>query len=411
MQVETIMKPKKPKIKVTSKTLQETIEISRMIGEFGDAAQGATLIFTAGVHGNEPAGVFALRKVLSQLQHLKPDLKGKIVGLAGNVGALAQSRRYIDIDLNRLWKLHGQQGTTDESIAEHKERRALYRQIKSIVLKSEAPIYLIDLHTTSSQSPPFISISDTLRDRYFALHFPAPIILGLEEQIEGTMLNFMNDRGLVTLLAETGQHDSREAIANAEAIIWSALAFTGILKPENIPDFDKHSNLLEQQSGSLKRKIFEMRAGYRIKKGEQFRMKPGYVTFQAIKKEEVLAENQHGPIKASESGYIFMPLYQKQGNDGYFVVDKVNPFWLKVSTICRKLKLDRLLPYLPGIRKHPRLPHSLTINTYIARWKVVEFIHLLGYRRDKIEAGRLTVSRRKYDFKGPDAAEFRVNFG
>jgi succinylglutamate desuccinylase len=49
-------------------------------------------------------------------------------------------------------------------------------------------------------------------------------------------------------------------------------------------------------------------------------MQPGYKNFQPIKKGELLAQQNGKPIYSEWDAYIFMPLYQKQGNDGFFVV-------------------------------------------------------------------------------------------
>ena len=54
--------------KVYSKALNEFNEIERLIGQYRGEQPGPTLIFTAGIHGNEPAGIFALQEVFEKLQ-------------------------------------------------------------------------------------------------------------------------------------------------------------------------------------------------------------------------------------------------------------------------------------------------------------------------------------------------------
>lgn len=51
-------------------------------------------------------------------------------------------------------------------------------------------------------------------------------------------------------------------------------------------------------------------------------MIPGYTNLHFIKKGEVIAKDKDGEIKAEMEGNIFMPRYQKQGNDGFFIVKK-----------------------------------------------------------------------------------------
>jgi succinylglutamate desuccinylase len=49
-------------------------------------------------------------------------------------------------------------------------------------------------------------------------------------------------------------------------------------------------------------------------------MLPGFNNFDKIVKGQPLAKDKNGPIYASIDGYILMPLYQKQGEDGFFII-------------------------------------------------------------------------------------------
>ena len=46
---------------VKSKALEKQVAIDREIGSYGDPKQGPTVIVFAGIHGNEPSGIFAQR--------------------------------------------------------------------------------------------------------------------------------------------------------------------------------------------------------------------------------------------------------------------------------------------------------------------------------------------------------------
>jgi hypothetical protein len=111
----------------------------------------------------------------------------------------------------------------------------------------------------------------------------------------------------------------------------------------------------------------------------------------------LLARDRHGDIRAPEAGLMLMPLYQSQGTDGFFLVREVRPFWLDVATYLQRLRLEKVLPWLPGIRRHPMLPETLLVNPRIARWFVIELFHLLGFRRQRPEGEHLVVSRRAHD--------------
>ncbi len=62
---------------------------------------------------------------------------------------------------------------------------------------------------------------------------------------------------------------------------------------------------------------------HRVKPNHNFNMKPGYHNFMTVKKGEVLAMDRKGEIKAGHDGMIFMPLYQNEGDDGFFIVKEV----------------------------------------------------------------------------------------
>lgn len=65
---------------------------------------------------------------------------------------------------------------------------------------------------------------------------------------------------------------------------------------------------------------------YGVTEEDRFRMLNGYENFQAVKKGELLAEDKKGKIYASDDALILMPLYQEQGEDGFFLIQKIEGF-------------------------------------------------------------------------------------
>ena len=74
--------------KATSKSIDTSIQKNRIIGELRGSSEGPTLIFVAGMHGNEPAGIFALRDVIKNLELQKESFKGYLYAISGNLPAL-----------------------------------------------------------------------------------------------------------------------------------------------------------------------------------------------------------------------------------------------------------------------------------------------------------------------------------
>jgi len=57
-------------ITVSSPNLQEPMVIGRVLGKYGQRRNGPALIVTAGVHGNEPSGIIAFKKVQQSLTQM-----------------------------------------------------------------------------------------------------------------------------------------------------------------------------------------------------------------------------------------------------------------------------------------------------------------------------------------------------
>jgi succinylglutamate desuccinylase len=129
-------------------------------------------------------------------------------------------------------------------------------------------------------------------------------------------------------------------------------------------------------------------------------MHAGYNNFDPVRRSEVLAEDATGEVRSPESGLILMPLYQKLGEDGFFVGREVAPFWIWLSGVLRHTKVQRLMPLLPGVKRTAD-PDTLEINTHVARFFPLQVFHLLGFRRLRWSAERLLVSRRKFDTTSP----------
>ncbi|MDN5217185.1 succinylglutamate desuccinylase/aspartoacylase family protein [Fulvivirgaceae bacterium BMA12] len=391
---------------INSQATSQSTSSERKIGFYSDNKAGPTLVAFGGMHGNEPSGVLALKKVFQELNEHQPNFEGKFFGIACNLGALSLNKRFINADLNRIWTSENLKEISDQSNAnlsspEQFEQFEIYHLIQDILAEASGPLFFIDLHTTSSESQPFISINDTLRNRELGLRYPLPIILGVEEHLGGTILNYINDLGHIAIGFEGGQHDAPSSIENHEAFIWTTLINIGCLSRFGIPNGHIYEERLAKTTTDGQ-KIFEVRHKYTIGPDEQFVMKPHYVNFQSIKKNELLASNEAGNIHAAEKGKIFMPLYQGQGDEGYFIIRKIRWFWLKVSVVLRKTSFHKILPYLPGINRHQGLHHALEVNKRIARWYVTEIFHLLGFRKTELKDKHILFIKRKYDFKGPD---------
>jgi len=378
-------------------------QVARVLGRLRGRGAGPTLIYVAGLHGNEPAGPSAVRRVMARLEGAAGDFAGDLVGLVGNLAALERGSRYLVADLNRLWlpeRLARLRSAEVPLAAEDAEQVALDRELAAAFAAARGPIFVVDLHTTSGPGPAFAVLDDTLANRAFALHFPVPLVVGLEEELDGTLLQHLLDRGAVTLGFESGQHDEPAAVDRAEAALWIALEAAGLLPVGSRPEVAAGRALLAAAGAGLPR-VVEVRYRLAVTPGDGFRMLPGFASFQPVVAGQVVARDRGGDVAVSEAGRLLMPLYQPLGDDGFFLVREIRPFWLAASARMRRLRLDRFAHWLPGVRRHPVLPDAFLIDRRLARWFALEIFHLLGFRRHGRAGARIVVSRRADDGDRP----------
>ncbi|MBV1923794.1 MAG: succinylglutamate desuccinylase/aspartoacylase family protein [Flavobacteriaceae bacterium] len=391
-------------VEVHSKALDKSIHVNRVIGHIKGELTGPILIFTGGVHGNEPSGVFALQKVMDFLQSNEIPVKGSIYAISGNLKALEKGERYLKEDLNRLWtskRMNVLNGNNPSKKNEDEvEQTEISAVINDIVSKEEGPFYFMDLHTTSGETIPFLTVNDSLLNRKFTMQYPVPLILGIEEFLEGPLLSYINELGYVAFGFEGGQHDDLASIENHEAFIYLSLVFSESIKKESVNFLHYYEVLAKTSIDS--RGIFEIFYHYKIKDDESFKMNPGFLNFQRIKSGQNLAISDEKNINTQKKGRILMPQYQKQGDDGFFIIRSIPLFYLRLSEFFRNKRIDRILPLLPGVNWQSEKRDALIVNRKIAWVFAKQFFHLLGYRSKKIDKTHLIIKNREAASKKED---------
>jgi succinylglutamate desuccinylase len=381
-------------IDVYNKALDNSIKINRILGKIEGAQPGPTVVFFCGNPGNETSGVFALKDALAGVN--ASYVKGTIYGIAGNLKALKKHQRYIEEDLNRIWTADHIEIIKSKTIlnADEGELLELLDLLNTILESNKPPYYFIDLHTTSSKTLPFITINDALINRKFSEQFPVPIVLGIEEYLNGPLLSYINQLGYVSLGFESGQHDEFSAITNSIAFIYMALVYSGILEQQAVINFSKYREQLKQQAKNTS-DVFEVVYLHRLQKGENFKMLNGFKSFEPIKKGTKLAMSNNHEITSAYNARIFMPLYQKRGAEGFFIIKPIKPFLLKLSSALRRIKTDNLLAILPGISWVDKKAGILQVNLTIAKFFAKSIFHLLGYRNRQITTNYLRLNNRE----------------
>ncbi|GHA31474.1 succinylglutamate desuccinylase [Salinimicrobium marinum] len=300
--------------------MNENKQNTRIIGKYEGDKEGPLLLVTAGVHGNEPSGVKALESVFAELKKTQPSLKGTLLGLRGNDKALGKGKRFIDEDLNRTWTEKNLQTNTPAS-HEQKEMQEIIEILKDYSEEKYPERYFIDCHTTSSDSLPYISVQEVGKNDAFAHRFPGYIVRGFSDIVDGSIDKYFSKQGITGFTFEAGQHTAKTSEENHRAIILLALNEACGLDLKNISDHPEFKETYENKF-EQGQKTFKIIYRHGIEDETEFKMKPGFENFEKITKGQVLAVQDGKEIKSEWDARIFMPLYQSQGNDGFFVIEE-----------------------------------------------------------------------------------------
>jgi len=380
---------------INTKKLHNKVVFERCIGRKKGVKTYPSIIIFGGIHGNEQAGIHGLKKVIQNIDNENVKLNGNFYAIAGNLNALHKNIRFEVADLNRIWTddhVNIINGSNKDLNPEEKEQSEIYHIIKEILATDKGPFYFIDLHTTSSETIPFITISDSLNNRRFARNFSIPVVLGIEEYLDGPLLTYINEYGHISLGFEAGQHNNPESIINCEAFIWQSLVTSGCIDKKEIKNYERYQQILI--SHSKHNGFYEIDFHYFLQDTEEFKMINGFNNFDNIQMQQVLALSNNIEVKANMNGQIFMPLYQKQGRDGFFIITRISRIWLQISAITRKLKLHHLLRLLPGIKQDPIYKYALIVNPRTAKFLTTKIFHLFGYRKKVVRDDKLHFIKR-----------------
>ena len=321
-------------IKKLNSKKNNTVQTARIIGSYQGKEKGPLMFVMGSIHGNEPAGTLAVEELFLMLEkesEKKTDFsfRGKLIGIRGNLKAIKNNQRFIHKDLNRQWTTENIARVTSAPFealdSEDQELRELINYIHSEIERYQPKeIILLDLHTTTAYGGIFTIVSDDSRSVSIGLAMHAPVIKGLLNGISGTSLHYFKTEnfGIPTTAVcfESGQHREPLAVTRAVSALVSFLRAVGSVKPEDVEH--KHDLILKTHSKNLPA-FSELVKVHSIKPGDNFIMQPGFSNFQKIKEGTLLATDKTGNILAACDGMILMPLYQPQGDDGFFIIKEI----------------------------------------------------------------------------------------
>lgn len=302
----------------------------RLIGRYTREREGNLVLVFGGIHGNEVSGVQALGQVFRFLEETRPSFRGKVVGISGNVAALAAGRRFIDADLNRHWgpeRVAALRATPPALLTGAEDREAWQLvQLIDEELGADGPWtdrIFVDLHATSAGGGGFSIIQDTEANREIAARMHLPLIFGIEKKLQDTLMSHLYGRGLNGVVFEGGQIGSRDAVEVHQAGLWTLITSLGCLHPKDVPDYRYQINRMIDAAEGLPKAV-RVVYRHRIDPEDAFRMRPGFRNFQPVARDQHLGDDRYGPVTAPFDALLLMPLYQEQGADGFFLAEPVD---------------------------------------------------------------------------------------
>ncbi len=180
------------------------------------AEDGPVSMILAGVHGNEKSGVHALEKILPNLV-IK---KGSLIIAYGSPEALRKNVRYIDANLNRMFKPIEQLTALERMSYEFKRAE----ELKPYLDKAGA---LLDIHTNMTPgSIPFVICEQNAIE--IIKYFPVDIVVsGFDTVEQGGSDYYMNTHGKIGICLEAGYIDDPRSVEIAEESIQRFISVRG----------------------------------------------------------------------------------------------------------------------------------------------------------------------------------------
>jgi len=237
--------------------------------------KGKTLAVFSGVHGNEQAGVLAMRKILKNIKIAR----GKVFFVFANPPAIEKNVRQINKNLNRCF-LKGNQGRSFE------DKRA--RELMKILDKCEA---LLDLHASpNKENKPFIiceKVDFSIADK---LDFEI-ISFGWDKIEPGATDGYMHKAGKKALCLECGPiSESKKYSRLVEKSIWQFLKYFGLI--DSKIKFSKR----KQRFAKVTRAVH--------KKSDNFALARKFKDFESLSDGELIATDDKTKFFAKKDEFI-----------------------------------------------------------------------------------------------------------
>lgn len=259
------------------------------------------LLLSVGVHGDETAPIEMLAHLLDALAKDPHALAVDLMVVVGNLDAIAQGKRYIDVDLNRLFR--SDRGA-HESAAEAARADTIMRATAKFFAGPDAEKWHLDLHTAIRPS-----------------HYPtfAVVPASIADVRRNALLGWLGRAGIGAVILNTkpaGTFSAYTAANFGAASSTVELGQISALGSNDLSQFDDARNALDAfirsariPVGDTAPKVFRVRQEL-IKSSDAFRMAFDKNTrnFTAMQPGSVIAEDGETVYRVGdETEYVVFP--------------------------------------------------------------------------------------------------------
>ncbi len=275
--------------------------------DFQAKETGPHLLVFGAIHGNETCGPKAIEKIMGQLKSGELELKkGRVTFVPlCNPRAYKQNVRQTEMNLNRVFKKHGNPQAYEEHLA------------NALIPFVDQCDYFLDIHSFTAEGNPFViqKNEDKVTDAFAKIVGPMTIMFsatdtykGNSESVDGKTLGYAQSVNKTAVLVECGQHlDPNAPIIAEQAIMNSFIHLSLVAIPSD------HV----QPSGHL----FVLERDMVVKPANGGELVKAWRHMDMMTKGEVLAftgDNQ--PITAPYDGYVLLPKsWAEPGQEWFFL--------------------------------------------------------------------------------------------
>lgn len=253
----------------------------------------------AGVHGNETCGLRAFENILPKLSIQR----GSVTFLYGNPRAIAVGRRFVEANLNRVFRDDADLTSAERDSYEYRRSRELMPFLAS----ADA---LLDIHSSGTPEAIPFAVSEE-RSLCIAEKLSVPLISSGWDTIQpGGTDYFVNKNDGMGLCIECGFHEDPAAIVRAEQAIFAFLVRMGAI-----------DDALSLPASSQRRvEIF-----YLYKTQKNFQPRRPFRDFEKVSKGTIIGMDGGIEITAPEDCLvIFVRAREREGEEGFILGREVN---------------------------------------------------------------------------------------